>query len=303
VSQSPGFLSPFFKASQSLFAWDWAGTEADSMSKERSSYEALRVQTFKLESLGRIFKRASKKDPELRTLGTHIKDRAKFIEDTIGQYLYIVEMDAAFDQQKRPETFRFELDKRVGLAADKLASQAHLCLGASYELEGLLESLLLGDRDLRKSYLKGLTKNLSRIQKKIKDIDPEKLEDGTHELRRQLRWVIMGVVYANDLFFYKNKETLGSQKKYLSLSGSARKGALVLNAEPLVMLSESVGLLGQVKDMGLEEHFFSGFLSPHQGKDINESFLEAIQATERVLELCESTRPLEHLIQQIRQQS
>ncbi len=230
-----------------------------------------RTHAFKIQAFGRIIKRSVKKskldnqESKLtRELGENLKLSGKFIEDSIGAYLYHYEMkDFAKDSSllNKAKKTLIEDTKKIPIHTEKIKISFN-------ELNSL-------SKDLKKIYLKGFKCELKKIKEDIKNIDPNLLEDGTHELRRKLRWVIMYVIYPKGLFKYIEENP--DVTKYTKLYPVKGFDAVDISFEVMHFLSESVFALGKVKDEGLAKNY----LKPH--KNINDSSPEIIHLTKEVI--------------------
>lgn len=237
-----------------------------------------RTNAFKLQAFGRLIRRSYKKTnlkkAPIGQIGSKIKLSAKFIEDSIGDYLYHYEMKAV---SASPE--------KLMSAAKRLESKAS---DFSSSIEVIKQNFSqLETNELRRLYLKGFVREIKKIQKDVEKIDPKLLEDGTHELRRKLRWIIMYVLYPKGLFSYK--EAHPKVSKYTKLYPNEEFQPVQISFWIMNELSRFVYELGQIKDKGLSKNYNK----PHSF--INESEAITIEKTTKVLDYLFQNNPLEAL--------
>ena len=129
----------------------------------------------------------------------------------------------------------------------------------------------------------------------MEDIDPALLEDGTHELRRKLRWVVMGFIYPQGLFGYSDRQAEKAMSSYTRLVPEPLFKPIGIDSEPLFLISKMVGDLGSVKDAGLESYYLKK-IKGDEAVNHNMSTPENIMATEEMLEQLRLKRPIESLL-------
>ena len=152
------------------------------------------------------------------------------------------------------------------------------------KLESLLQKLWNGSWNLKYRYLKGLRRELKKLkEKKIKRIDPQLLEDGTHELRRSLRWAVMGFIYPQGLFQYAPTAEPIVPSQYTQLQPDLEGDPVTIPYHSLALLSDWVGQLGKIKDQGLLKTYRNNHQSLEESLDWNKSFPAAIDATKQCL--------------------
>lgn len=286
------FIDSYMNSAERLFFF-FSGAPLEIESREDwQSLELIRIDSFRLQSLGRIIGRYKVKksgDQEVVDLGRQLRIKAKSIEDQLGQILYLWEMSnqLPFDTQEKT------------LAAQQLAngvqnfkSDWSKLFLQSCELIDSVAQLKLVEGKLKKIYLKGFHRELKKIHVGIKEkLDPRLLEDGTHELRRKLRWAIMGFIYPYGLFYYDQKVNLKKMSSYLKLDSYLMPSAVEVSLSALELLSQWVGQLGELKDQGLLKHFKRSLISSDT-IDINQSTDDIIKITENCMEDIISKRPL-----------
>jgi len=259
-------------------------------SKKHTGYSVeelstVRTEAFKIQAFGRLIKRSGKKSSDegqmVRTLGDNIKTSAKFIEDSIGELLHHYEMSEHLKNKDRLE----EAQLRFTLV--KSDFEQHLAW-ISKSLE-VIENL-----DLRALYLKGLIKELKKLEEKCNEIDPKLLEDGTHELRRTLRWVIMYIIYPTGLFKYKEKSP--KTNEYTKLQTVKGMTPHKVSFTDVNFLSQAVHQLGQAKDEGLIENY-SKTLS-----ELNSSKPHIVELTKNILSVLKKDKVLSNLRSNLKEQ-
>jgi hypothetical protein len=245
----------------------------------------VRAEAFKLQAFGRVLKRAGNKSSDegqmIRTLGDNLKSSAKFIEDSIGELLHHMEMGEHFDNKKRVE----EAELRFSIVKGDFEQH----------LDWIEKSLdLIKSLDLKPLYLSGLIKELKKLQGSVEDIDPELLEDGTHELRRKLRWAIMHVIYPKGLFKYK--ESRPKTTVFTKLTKVKEIDPIVISFDSIDFLSTSVFDLGEVKDEGLIENYSK------TKSEINSSKPHIVDLTKTILADLKRNKSLKTLRKEIKEQ-
>lgn len=211
----------------------------------------LRTDTFKLQAYGRVLRRS--KDINIAKNGNSIRDTSKVIEDSIGKFLYYFEMFELASDKAKPQLEQAKSD--VLLALFNFLDQIIVIRKNTNLLQFAMASLPKDFKILRKVYLKGVRKELKKIQTKIcEEINPEYLEDGTHKLRRLIRWVIMYFIYPQGLFQF-DKIPAGGASPFLNIQPQKSNLPVTLSYKELAALSLYVGQLGQQKDEGLFKHY------------------------------------------------
>jgi len=245
----------------------------------------IRTETFKLQAFGRILKRAGKKSSDegqmIRLLGDNLKVSSKFIEDSIGELLYHSEMNENLENKSRLDEaeliftiLKVDIDQHIRWIAKSLE--------------------VISNLELKALYLKGLTKELKKLEEAVEDINPKLLEDGTHQLRRKLRWAVMHVIYPAGLFAYKEKSP-----KVTEFTGLVEvKGfkPIVIPFESINYLSTAVYELGEVKDEGLRANY-----SKTQS-ELNSSKPHIIELTKKILSDLKRNKALSLLNSEIKNQ-
>jgi len=242
-----------------------------------------RTNVFMVQAFGRIIKKAYKKNnlkkSEIRQAGESIKTSAKFIEDSIGDYLYHYEMKEFSKSTEHLKNAEYRLEENIK------NFEKHLLI--------IREAFLKLDiKKLRKNYLKGCVNELKSIKAAIALIDPELLEDGTHELRRKLRWVIMYIIYPKGLFKYKDQSP--KVTKYTKLEPLEAYKPVLISFKCLNFLSNSVYKLGKTKDAGLALNYNKSHLY------INDSNPDAIKLTQEILSNLKKNESIKTLRKEIK---
>ncbi len=254
--------------------------------------EEARVQAFKIQAFSRVLRKAFKKESPERLLIDELKTLSKSIEDQIGNYLYYFEMHV-FAQKEADEKNISSSKKQLENSKDILLKKRNALLEKSHRTTSIISSIL-SDFDLKKYYLKGLLKELKSLEEKMKLIDPKLLEDGTHELRRLIRWVIMYFVYPENLFIYDENNINHDKYTQLSNSKTSSNDLVEIHYKSIKTLSQWVGELGSMKDAGLYENF----IKPK--KDHNVSQPEIIKLTKTILKDSKKLKPFKKLRKALR---
>lgn len=161
-----------------------------------------RSDLFELEALLRVYE---SEYPE--TLSGFLEDHIKPFEDELGRWVDIREAIAFSEKVKAPKEVLAFLKGKEESSKDNLKKflQEQNLIGEDSEsspLKKLQEELEETDwskkkRD-RKTVLKAFIKLLKQIENKNYDL--KLLEDGVHELRREVRWLPIYLRSFNDLF-------------------------------------------------------------------------------------------------------
>lgn len=267
---------------------DYFGNDFDIKNIEFEEINIYRTHAFKLQAFGRVVKRSVKKseimNPHkklIKELGTNIKMNAKFIEDSLGEYLYHYEMIHVSQDNLSLTKAREDLSKDL-ISYDLKISKI------KEDFIALKEAV---DSDIRTTYLKGLKREIKKIKESIKLIDPNLLEDGTHELRRKLRWIIMYIIYPKGLFKYIENSPKTSQ--YTELFPNDSYQPIQISFETMNFLSKTVFELGKLKDKGLSNNY----LKPEH--KINDSTEDVINYTFKVIKELIKNKYLDTLKEQI----
>ncbi len=277
MSVSGHFYSYVHQSVSHLLAYNWSLSTSKALSQFKKTNKidkiywkqlvALRTSSFKLQSFGRVVRHSMQ--PEFSEAGLHIRALSKNIEDALGRLLYGFEMHAevvlAKDKKSISTSSASYVKKSfVAFEKDLLTFESQLL-----EIHDLIQFIEELSPCLRSLYLVGLTDELKKVSRKIKeDINSHLLEDGTHKLRRLLRWVIMHIIYPQGLFCYQEAgRGLGSS--FLSLKPHRQNRPVELPFEFLEKVSTYVAQLGSVKDKGLYHHYVQALNG--QNVDINTS--------------------------------
>lgn len=244
-----------------------------------------RTEAFKIQAFGRILKSAGKKSSDegkmIRTLGENLKTSSKFIEDCIGEFLHHHEMSVSSKNKSRLD----EAEMRFTILKGDIAQ--HIAwLGKSLDLVKNLE--------LKTLYLKGLTRELKKLEDSIEEINPILLEDGTHKLRRKLRWAIMHIIYPQGLFAYKEHNI--KMNEYTELKPSTDGETIKISFTSINFLSAAVFELGKAKDEGLKENYNK------TRSEINSSKPQIVALTKEVLADLKRNKVLSKLRSEIKSQ-
>ncbi|MBL7923047.1 MAG: hypothetical protein JNL88_02505 [Bacteroidia bacterium] len=223
---------------------------------------------FKLEAIARIF-RETINEPYYDKIYNSIK----LTEDALGQYDYQkVLADEFVNDGRLPDGFRtyFKNAETKGLNQLNLHLEENGWIpDANVKCDTLLlaysDKATIDSNDFLPSYLKYLSGYIQKLEKNFREgkTDPEKIEEGVHELRRKLRWISIYTQVSGGIIQLttKNKSN-GINKKYLDPSilnspfmkvPHAPKGlkTISIHIENFAALSWIINELGVYKDQGL----------------------------------------------------
>lgn len=226
--------------------------------------ESVRLSAFRLQAFGKVLKRAL--DGKIN-LGSFIKEQAKVIEDALADCLYIYEME---EMAKKA----IQKSKAVQEAKEELLKNQKNYLKLCDGLEGAVKEALFFE-DLRAVYLRGLVSEIKKTKTKIETLNPELLEEGTHDLRRKIRWVLMHITYPQGLFFYRDKNA-DHRGSYIELNSKKEIEPVLISFENIKRLSVFVSKLGKIKDKGLFHQY------KNKIKDENTSLPEVVKLTQEI---------------------
>ena len=274
-------------------------TEWESMDQATpiERYEDVRTAAFRIQALSRVLRRGFEKS-ESRKASKKLKKVSKFIEDSLGAVVYHREMHS--DLMKDPE-----FDMYAELSAAKMAEAEMKFQALAAELEektqemnGLLGDILNCGMDLREIYLKGIGVELNKIRRDVGELDPNLLEDGTHELRRKIRWVNMYINYPQGLFGYRDPSA--PTNPYTELNPHVANRPVFLDHVPVLELSDMIYRLGKIKDNGLLAHYLRELEGHVDEHDINRSTPEIVELTRKILDRLFEGRVIEQIAEQTR---
>ncbi len=249
---------------------------ASSLTSMANKIIDIRTDAFKLQSFGRVLRRCG--DDRYIDIGNSIRDDAKFCEDAMGRFLYSYEM---FCMVKKGSSLYDQSASDLLVAYFDFIEIIPEILSKQKNIKLMIEELPSDHLELKKLYLKGLRKELKKIKNKISEIDSLKLEDGTHKLRRLLRWVIMHIIYPQGLFGFKDIPKDGPSQ-FLVLKPSAVNEPVSLSYALFSELSSYVGTLGSCKDKLLYHHYEVGL--NNELVDINKSNQATINLTRNIID-------------------
>jgi hypothetical protein len=225
-----------------------------SLSVDDIMKQDVRAHAFMLEGLCRLYRVRAGKHAK-RLLEDQL-DVIKELEDAIGAYGYAMDMQAVVtnaDTTRAVEHSRRALDALRTSWATPTRVQAIVLAFAAAIAEA--------DDDVR-HVRKCLRTLLKDIDDDIADLDMDELEDGIHELRRQLRWIPIVMIALNGLVVLNPKgdpiPALAALKKTpLATSRFGQLPASSLETTPIAVpqslfleLSRTIDVLGKLKDEG-----------------------------------------------------
>lgn len=249
-----------------------SGSNIDNITKDIID---LRTDAFKLQSFGRVLRLCG--NEALEALANGVRDDAKFCEDTLGRFLYFHEM---YCEVKPSTKLKEESFSSLLVALFELFEVLPEILKRLEKIKSQLNNLPKNHLELKTYYLKGLRKELKKINKKIKEVDPSLLEDGTHKLRRLIRWVIMHIIYPQGLFGFKDLPETGPSQ-FLKLNSNAINKPVSLSYNLLGSLSSFVAILGTSKDNLLYHHYENELMG--KAFDINKSDVKTVNLTKSIM--------------------
>ena len=199
-------------------------------------YKVLRGAAFRIQSLGKVYRKLDedrKIDPAIMEIVKSFDDGltegpfdlirrlGKSLEDSLGAYDMEKELVDVLEDAGASET---------ELSAAKARKEAKRKEIEAYMNEHwksgnyrrLIQTMLdqnpwLSSKDDREFYGKRVRKRLEKLQGKFEDgaFPVEEVEDGTHELRRQIRYIAMMMQHSDGLFELDKSETLIKAFKHL----------------------------------------------------------------------------------------
>ncbi len=207
-----------------------------------------RFETFKLEAAlklyGQVYKGLEKPLAQAKTL-----------EDRLGEYKVAEDLVEAAERYDLPADAIDRLQK----AKLKQRAETETELERWLPEDGALQSILKkadkvdwkkGDRD-RKALAQTFAKHIKRIEKR--DYQFEDDLEAVHDLRKDLRWIVLYSLGAEGLITLSGKEgeppAPAGAEKYAALPAAhERKRAVRIPRELHMRLLEGITALGQIKD-------------------------------------------------------
>jgi hypothetical protein len=228
----------------------------------------VRRSIFRLQSLSRIYEKMdSKRFSELR-------DVFKGLEDSIGALELAKSLKKAALRIEEPALVAiFEKQEAAALAV-LLKSFKDLGIQKSPEefFGKLRKSVQKSDdwtnaKDDREYLAETLTSEIKSLHKEIKDnkFDNRDIEKGLHELRRRLRWIVIGVTTLSGTVKFQTEDHLSGpvetwfnemktqnpdimKNKYLTIMDAAVKNPILIPQRMFAMVAELVDSIGKSKD-------------------------------------------------------
>lgn len=228
-----------------------------------------RMTAFSLQALCRLYSDADPKFGEMRS-------DFKGLEDGIGAYdKWKTIYEAALDEKSDEETLaRLKKDRDEALATftKQLVDKGWIKTGDAPSRLDTIDAFLKGYKWLtrdgdRNQVLESISDELKGIKKTTYDMTILEEGDGLHQLRRDIRWVLMESMVVNGLVVYKDdsvKCPLPAYEKLLSApiatsKYTAFKGSSVepnpcqLDKCVVLAAAQAVEDLGQLKDQAERE--------------------------------------------------
>lgn len=241
----------------------------------------VRIQFFFLQGLTRLNKYAVKKSDK-ETL-KKIKNLVKGMEDAIGKYSLASSLHQTAKDGYLSDSITSYLEIRKFAAREEfksiLVNEGWLNGKAFNKLDGLLKQIDWADKKLNSSSaIDSMLEALRELDKEIeeeihplitkRDFDYKSLEDGLHEFRRELRWVIINVMSTHDLYYYSHVESSTLSKEDYQLFAEYRNnkytkfptnntGDVAIPTLPFLRLVRFVTDLGNIKDYGEGIHYIA----------------------------------------------
>ncbi|MBK9636694.1 MAG: hypothetical protein IPO63_02345 [Bacteroidetes bacterium] len=223
---------------------------------------------FDLEAAFRIFRKTHSKD-----VAEPLYDIYKSAEDAIGKYDFISSSSSKIlSNTKLPEELKEKIIHQEKKARIELKQFIHrenwlpdATENVSKQGEQMEDILATESEDFRKDFIKFLSKTISKIDEEYRkgELDPHLLEEGIHEIRRNIRWIsIYAKISGGFIQTQKSEKTNIEYKKYLSkdITSSpfiklppcpAGVEPISLRFENFAALSWMIQALGELKDEGL----------------------------------------------------
>lgn len=227
----------------------------------------VRRSIFRLQALSRIYEGMANRFSKLREI-------FKGLEDKIGQLELVKSKKKAALRIEEPGLVKiFEKQEAEALAV-VLKSFNDLGIAKSPEqfFGGLKEKVRKSDKwssakEDRKFLAETLLSDIKALHKEIKDnkFDDQDIEKGLHELRRRLRWIVIGVTTLRGTVQFKEEANLPEpiqawfnemkaanpeimQNKFLTISETVVENPLLIPQKMFAMVAELVQTIGASKD-------------------------------------------------------
>lgn len=304
-------LIKLFNTQESLQELISLSKEADKTDDPTLSFfkQNARNNFFDLEAAFRIFRKTHSKD-----VAEPLYEIYKSAEDALGKYDFISSSGIKIlSDKKLPEEIKEKINHQEKKARIELKQFLHkedwlpdAMENVSKQLEQMEEILKTDSDDFRKEFIKFLTKTLSKIDEEYRkgELDPHLLEEGIHEMRRDIRWIsIYAKISGGFIQTQKNEKTNSEYKKYLTddiISSPFIKlppcpgGVEPINIrfENFAALSWMIQALGELKDEGLnyenQVHLLGEEKSTkNEKKDTKKSPDTLARITEEGLKICD----------------
>jgi hypothetical protein len=253
--------------------------------------EDLRRRVFLLEGLLKLYRGTISKDID------HGFDAAKKLEDGLGDYTYAVSMTKTASEKGAPaEVVAYfkgeEAAARQKLESDMTAQWMPNENGKIPGIKKLVHAIRKGEFEKYKNDREYLQKAIAHEIKDVEesDYDMGDLENGLHELRRQLRWVPVYAESTAGLFqlddtkdpvaaYKAMKDSELASSKFVRLPSAEREKAPVQVSKSLYVSNMDYVLkLGAIKDMGEQIHGMArAYLALGTAKDEKDATRLALQ--------------------------
>jgi hypothetical protein len=223
----------------------------------------VRAHAFMLEGLLRLY-RMGAKGKDKKRLDKQL-DHLKEIEDAIGALGYAIDMAAAAgsSRQDKAKAKQSIDDERVNLSAVLAAWSSPARIDGVVAAMAKLDAVQDHDNDRESRHVrKCLRAMIDDIDDDIAELDMDDLEEGIHELRRQLRWIpivmiALGGLVVLDASTDPIPSLAGLKTSPLATSRFGQLPTSAIETDPIAVpqslfleLSRIIGVLGEIKDRG-----------------------------------------------------
>ena len=265
---------------------------------------------FDLEAAFRIFRKTHSKD-----VAEPLYDIYKSAEDALGKYDFISSSGIKIlSKSKLSEEIKEKInhqEKKARIELKQFLQKENWLPDAtenvSKQLEQMEDILATDSDDFRKDFIKFLTKTISKIDEEYRkgELDPHLLEEGIHEMRRDIRWISIYAKISGGFIQTQKSEKVNSEyKKYLTeeiISSPFIKlppcpagvEPINLRFENFAALSWMIQALGNLKDEGLNYENQVQLLgeeksTKNEKKDSKNSTDTLARITEEGLKICDA---------------
>lgn len=253
------------------------GKGPSSLMAQNALKNQARIESFSIEAIARLFKKENKLFPGL-------KDLIKSFEDEMGEvnkWSSFLKMENISLSQKKI----YEQNLNVALNnLSKFLSTSNFYLKLS-QYRNSVAKLKISEASTKIIVISGIKDDIKDVMSNNYDFSEG--EDGIHEFRRNLRWILYEIdAFKN--FFQATKSSscrnnkfynLGLNSYYTSVltSNSATSASFNLNFCPYAELSGAVVYLGQIKDQLEQQNKLQHKITSEISSQINEVYLDLVK--------------------------